>query len=184
LKTYEEKYNWITRDFDLEDRICNVFTRNDYETKCFNVNELHTMCYGYVGDSEHSSRVFRYTLSEIIKFHLKYDKQFIDCILRKIEKFSKLYNTIWTKCKKHFDEGITDKVNQGQKAEYELLNNYTDTYRTYINAIDNVPIKYKKLMLDNKSITVVNKNGTSINSYNIKILMIDLCLYCRKTLKN
>ena len=183
LKTYEEKYNWITRDFNLEDRICNVFTRNDYETKCFNVNELHTMCYGYVVDSEHSSRVFRYTVLEIIKFYLKYDKQFIDCILRKIEKFSKLYNTIWTKCKKHFDEGITDKVNQGQKADYELLNNYTDTYTEYINAIDNVPIKYKKLMLDNKSITVVNKNGTSINSYNIKILMIDLCLYCRKTLR-
>jgi len=183
LKTYEEKYNWITRDFNLEDRIENVFTRNDYETKCFNVNELYSMGYGYVSDGEKAREIFSYTVLEIIKFYLKYDKHFIDCILTKIEKFSKLYNTIWTKCKKHFDEGITDKVNQGQKAEYELLNNYTDTYRTYINAIDNVSIKNIKLMLDNKSITIVNKNGTSTNSYNIKILMIDLCLYCRKTLE-
>lgn len=187
LKTYEEKYDWLIRVYDLEDKICNVFRRNDYETKCFNDNEICKIGYGYICDYDIAREIFRYSIWEIIKFHLKYDKWFIDCILKEIEKFSKLYNTIWTKCKKHFDEGITDKVSQEQKAEYQLLINYTnsptDTYTEYINAIDNVPIKYKKLMLENKRITVVNKNGTSINSYNIKIIMIDLCLYCRKTLR-
>lgn len=178
LKTYEEKTKWLCscNGFNLHNKLNTIFSYDDFYKICFGNNEI----YSYMNENNFyvGKEIYNNLLREVIEFYLTYDKWLINKILSKIKKHSRLINEIWCKCKTNFDEGVYNKVDNEEKAEYKLLCRYNQEMN-WIKLITHIPEKFRNLILNNKSIPVVNKNGTSINKNYIKIVMIDLGIYLK-----
>ena len=178
LKTYKEKTNWLCNhtQFNLHKKLNYVFTYLDFKKICFGDNDLYSRRSDYYRDIV--EEIYDNSLREVIQFYLTYDKWLINKTLSKIIEHSRLINEIWSKCKTNFDEGVYNKVANEEKAEYKLLCSYNQDMN-WVKSLTEIPAKFTNLLLNNKSIPVVNKSGTSINKNYIRIFMIDLAIYLK-----